>query len=1085
MGGNSSSPHDKQMDVVLNEQIDLIKEHQENEVCYNLFLHNFFKVIRKKEFYALPIEIIQKFFDDVGALDIKEGQKIIKKLIDYADDEKEATEFIKQLIPHIIIKTPLPKDKKSSESGKGSREFSTMPLSLDKALFMKVFKSSYNGKVVKKFVLDPSVIDWDSNEWEQQKEMFINEKQQNVNVIPHTKDTARVLKHNKISELWLNNVTSKCKPFEKIPSKPFFLWEKSVHKAAYKGDNKSFTYNLYCCPLLIDLPDENKETPAHHATRGGHAILITTLHNLGADFTAANKDGSLPLHCTKNRAVIKTLSSLGYDINTRNAQDESLLDIKTREFDKVMIEELISLGANIFEPNSKGVYWMQNTFHHEYFGKMDKPKFDKFVRTCLFQNKEACWNENEIYLELIQRPQKEHEQLDIEDINQSVVNQDNERIKILLALGANCDAPHQEEEYLNYTNVMICAENGYLETVKIIGPNFANMNILFPNGTNPFWVASFKRHFETALAIRDLGGDMNILCNDGYTLLHWAYKNKDKEIFDFLLDAGASCNVKDSLCQTVQFIAFLEENDEIAEMLQDKYNGDINSQDKDGNSLAHIALINNSLKRLEYLISRKISLELKNVMGHSPFLLVYTTTMNFEYLDFLLKNGANINTTDFQGNNPLHVCLKYTEVNLDGFKYLLKNKVDINMQNNDQEFPIAVAIAMGHNKYGKKLLKMGCIINDKTSPNEPIAAALKRHDQKWFEKLLKHGANAANEKFPVLAEYIQMPFFSYKIFKKIPEKNIIVGAPLQVAMYLKMQKVAEYIWDLSEDDSQLRNKLTHTKDSKLGRIPLSTAIETSNDYFVSQLARPEFDLRTPDNTGITPFMFACISNNIKYISKLFDLLDLDDINALDNDKNSGPTYCAINNNVELCNTLFVAGVDVRKCKADENGIISHYRYLLDTYDQIHEEALDNKIKADDHLRVLEYEYHELERKESSIESDLKSLNKKISNYNSSSNSIYDRDSLVSEKRRLERKIKKYNSKAKALAKDIEKGVKTARKYNDRYEIVHNATRKDILTNLSYLASLAENDGDIGKRAFNLGRTLKKVAGIAAVGLLML
>lgn len=45
-------------------------------------------------------------------------------------------------------------------------------------------------------------------------------------------------------------------------------------------------------------------------------------------------------------------------MNARNENGESLLDLKTKDFDKKIIERLLVNGDDILQPSPKEYYWM-------------------------------------------------------------------------------------------------------------------------------------------------------------------------------------------------------------------------------------------------------------------------------------------------------------------------------------------------------------------------------------------------------------------------------------------------------------------------------------------------------------------------------------------------------------------------------------------------------------------------------------------------------------------------------------------------------------------------------------------------------
>lgn len=72
---------------------------------------------------------------------------------------------------------------------------------------------------------------------------------------------------------------------------------------------------------------------------------------------------------------------------------------------------------------------------------------------------------------------------------------------------------------------------------------------------------------------------------------------------------------------SVPFEAFFTRDDEIAELIKDKYEGDINTQESNGRTLIHLALIEMDYDRMEYNIKRKASLEVK---GNDEMTMVIT-----------------------------------------------------------------------------------------------------------------------------------------------------------------------------------------------------------------------------------------------------------------------------------------------------------------------------------------------------------------------------------------------------------------------------------------------------------------------------
>lgn len=225
------------------------------------------------------------------------------------------------------------------------------------------------------------------------------------------------------------------------------------------------------------------------------------------------------------------------------------------------------------------------------------------------------------------------------------------------------------------TNLMILTAKNEIEKVSIFASNYCDPNKVNKNGENCFWIAASKEFFEiSTLLYEKYNANPDIISNSGQTLMHIAYEKGDHELLYYLLDLGASPNILNHEKETVQFKAFLKRDFENAEIIQNNFNGDINVKDKNGNTLGHIAILENDISFLRYLIKRKINVENKDNFGRSLFMLAIEKLNDISVLQLLLDNGANINTIDNDDNTPFYfICLE-KNFNRSKFNFLLKNK---------------------------------------------------------------------------------------------------------------------------------------------------------------------------------------------------------------------------------------------------------------------------------------------------------------------------------------------------------------------------------------------------------------------------
>lgn len=1053
MGANQSDLKVNQQisDMCINEIIDFVNGNISKESLRYLFLlmkANFF--FKYDQFYKhLSINHIADYLNDLGFIQIEEAKVIIKRIIEISNCEETATLNLQIILPKMRIKY---NDEYISPS-------------FCKELFNQIFSNSYQTEWGK--YSPHTIIDWDSPEIAENYSLQSQEKlpqilanmpklfyyvkiQENQTepfnfTIFHSDDISELLITNHVDKLIKMNmdVFQGSAPFKKKIVKPI-IWKKNIHEAAFSGDEQSVIYCLHLLPILLNCLDDNGNTPAHMASMGNCPNIVKLLFSLNADFSIVNNDGHLPHQISGGKNVIMMFSSLGFDLNQKDNKGETLFEIKTKDFNYEVIETLLKMNVNIFEPISNGSYWMQFAIHGEFYKKqMNFISFQKKIRKIIKNNLKKEIVKDQIIYEILNRKVDRCDEEDTIDINNSVNKRYIDRIKVLLALGSHADRIREDGK----TNLLICAEKNDFEMAELLLKNFCDPNFKNERGENIFWISTYLKNLDTSVLLRDYGANLNELSLSGNTLLHTVYEEKKYDLFYFLLEMGCSPNVVNKNIESVLFQAFLHKDDQIAELLQDKYNGNINIKSQDDNSLAHIAILEQDFERINYYIKRGIDIELKNNLGYTIFMISIMMLDNLQFSSFLLENGADINTQDLNGNTALLNILHSKKFSQEKFDFLINNNCDINLQNIMGEFPISVCIIHELNDTAKFLLDKGCKINDNQTMYEPIANALKINSQYWFETLLEHGSTGSNEKFPIVSSYINSKFFNFSLLKKMKNINSVIGAPIQAALMKKYFDVALYIWEISND--QTRFEIAAKTDS-LGRIPLSTAIIFDCEEIVKILINGNYEVMTPDLQNRTPFSYACQINQIEWILKIYSKITPQNANLVDEIGNSALTYAACNNNIEICNCLFLNNINVFDINADHNGIVNAYQKIIRKYDELKSVAYNNYNQS-----VKNYRYWCLQV--NFLRSELNRLKSQSNNDSDSGSAILgiiqavaDVGLFISTEIQLSEAIEKRN------AAEIIRN-----KYDARYSQICSLTRRDMLKNFNLIINLARNDSDIG------------------------
>lgn len=666
---------------------------------------------------------------------------------------------------------------------------------------------------------------------------------------------------------------------------------------------------------------------------------------MNADLNDADNDGNLPIHLVSNKSTFEAFIAGGYSYDMENRSGDLLIEIKSHPFNSKVIDKIIRLGTNILVPNSKGIYWMQYVIHNSYYPSTNQyVDFQKFVRKIINEIDYPFYKENDVIQKVLQRSAEVSEIYDAVDLRNEVINGDIEKVKTLLAIGTVAD-----NKMYNKTNLMISSEMGNIEIVRLLATNFCDPNILNHKGQNSFWLASQNKHFDVAtMLLKEFNANPNIVSKLGKTLLHIAYEEHDDDLFNFLLDSGASPNVKNSENQTLQFIAFSNNDDEIAERIQNNYKGDINTTGKDGNSLGHLALINNDLKRLDYLLERKLDINIRNESGQSLFMWTIINTNKLSLCQKMIDLGANIDNQDNEGNSAFYCICKDQNLSSEKFDFLIKNKCDINIQNNAHDFPISQLIMNGNKEKALLLLTKGANIVDSESPTEPIVIAVKMHDQFWTNKLIDNHANAMNKTYPLVEMYIKEPFFDFEYFKKMEHFNLSLGTPIQSASQ-KSNETAIFLWNQATEDEKLI--ISNSVDEN-GFIPLVSAIYSNNEALFTELIDEKYNITKTDYKWRTPFMHSCIANNTNFIFKLFKKISLEEVNKIDKDRNSALTYVCNNNNKKVADFLFINDVNLMGMNLDNNGMILFYiNRVKEVEKMIHTTCIQVHLKTQEDKKI--------------------------------------------------------------------------------------------------------------------------------------
>ncbi|KJV89749.1 ankyrin repeat domain-containing protein [Rickettsia bellii] len=132
---------------------------------------------------------------------------------------------------------------------------------------------------------------------------------------------------------------------------------------ALESGNLTATKYLFKKEFLNNINDKNGQNYLYYIATGGNKEVLEYLvkknHDNGKKILTqfVDKQRNTPIHIAAQNGqfeIIKNFQKLGFDINARNADGETVLHILARAQNGEMIKELIKLGADINIKNKIG-----------------------------------------------------------------------------------------------------------------------------------------------------------------------------------------------------------------------------------------------------------------------------------------------------------------------------------------------------------------------------------------------------------------------------------------------------------------------------------------------------------------------------------------------------------------------------------------------------------------------------------------------------------------------------------------------------------------------------------------------------------
>uniref|UniRef100_A0A336KKD9 CSON012202 protein n=1 Tax=Culicoides sonorensis TaxID=179676 RepID=A0A336KKD9_CULSO len=436
-----------------------------------------------------------------------------------------------------------------------------------------------------------------------------------------------------------------------------------------------------------------KETPLHIGARvkdGARCVLM--LLKSGANPNIVTEDGESPLHVAAKYGNDETLDLLledGGDALLQSHVGETPLHLGCRRCQPVIVDKLIEWVKSKHGPDVVAQYINTvnedgaTALHYACHVLKDEvviPNSDKDIVKKLLQNgadvsiatrttAETCFHycavagNNDILTEMLSH-------MTATDIQKAMNKQSAvgwtplliacnrghmEYVNTLLANHARVDVFDNEGR----SALHLAAEHGFLQVCDALLTNKAFINSKSRVGRTALHLAAMNgfTHLVKFL-IRDHNAVIDILTLRKQTPLHLAAASGQMEVCRLLLELGANIDATDDLGQKPIHVAAQNNYSDVAKLFLTQHPNLVMATSKDGNTCAHIAAMQGSVRVVEELMKfdRTGVISTRNKLTDSTPLQLAAEGGHADVVKALVRAGASCTEENKQGMTAVHLA---------------------------------------------------------------------------------------------------------------------------------------------------------------------------------------------------------------------------------------------------------------------------------------------------------------------------------------------------------------------------------------------------------------------------------------------
>jgi len=236
-------------------------------------------------------------------------------------------------------------------------------------------------------------------------------------------------------------------------------------------------------------------------------------------------------------------------------------------------------------------------------------------------------------------------------------------------------------------------------------------------------------------------------------------------IFDYLLDNGANPNIINNNFKSIQL-----------------------------SPLTTIIIYIEDVNLSTYLFNKLISCNANVNFTYNNFTTLLMTACNksLHFMKLLIDNGADINTTNINGDNVLSYALRYKTIPIENIQFILDNDIDIDIVNMSYQTPLLIAINSNIPiDIMKLLIDYGANINNQ--PSCPLTEAIKRINSNIVELLIEYNIDLTPTTIEIAKSFTKLDTSKY-IYSIIQNYSIIWNDKRNKSASIIQQFIIPYIY---------------------------------------------------------------------------------------------------------------------------------------------------------------------------------------------------------------------------------------------------------------------------------------------------